>query len=86
MKKGRKMKKIFIVDGGLEINPVEIPQRDWEKALKDGVFSAKIGDQPIITHPYRWSQFTTYAGFVTKRAAENFKARMARMYAMGQTN
>ena len=72
-----KMKKIFIVDGMLEINPVKIPETTWKEGLRNGVFTAKIGDQPIIAHPRRWSKFTTYAGFATKRTAENFKIKMS---------
>jgi hypothetical protein len=77
MKKERKMKKIFIVDGMLKINPVKIPEEDWKKGLKNDVFTAGIDGQPIIAHPRRWSKFSTYAGFATKRAAENFRVRMS---------
>jgi len=75
MKKGRKirkMKKIFIVDGCLEIHPVKISEHEWKKP----VFAAEINKQPIIAHPGRWSKFTTYAGFETMPEAEGFRDRI----------
>ncbi len=65
------MKEIFVVDGSLEINSVEVPEDEWED--KSGVFRAQIDKQPIIVQCGGWSKFTTYAGFENRREAERFK-------------
>ena len=65
------MKEIFVVDGSLEINSVEVSEDEWEN--KRGVFGAQIGKQPIIVQRGGWSKFTTYAGFETRQEAEKFK-------------
>ena len=73
--KGREkiMKEIFVVDGSLEINSVQVPEDKWEN--ESGVFRAQIGRQPIIVQRGGWSKFTTYAGFKTRREAEKFKKK-----------
>ena len=68
----QKMKEIFVVDGGLEITPVQVPLSEWENS--SGCFTAKIGSQPIIVLKGGWSRFTTYGGFETREEAEKFKS------------
>jgi len=66
------LKEIFVVDGNLVITPVKIPESAWEH--KSGIFTAKIGSQPIIGLCDGWNKFTTYAGFETMKQAKSFKA------------
>lgn len=71
---GKTMKEIFVVDGGLDINPVQISLSDWKHP--SGYFRAQIGSQPIIALRGGWNKVTTYAGFGTRREAEEFKAAL----------
>lgn len=70
----QKMKEIFVVDGNLEIHPVQVPVSEWEHP--SGYFTAQIGGQPIIAHRGSWNKFTTYSGFETKQEAEEFKVTL----------
>ncbi|MDD2697006.1 MAG: hypothetical protein PHE52_02520 [Candidatus Pacebacteria bacterium] len=65
------MKEIFVVDGSLEINPVQVLLTEWKHP--SGYFGAKIGSQPIIALRGGWNKTTTYAGFGTRQEAEEFK-------------
>lgn len=64
-----KKKEIFVVDGGLEITPVQVEEAEWEK----GVFRADMGSQPIIVCRGGWNKLTTYGGFETRKEAERFR-------------
>jgi len=65
------MKEVFIVDGNLGINPVQVPLTEWEHP--SAYFSVMIGDKPIIALRGGRNKITTYAGFETSQEAEEFR-------------
>ncbi len=68
-KEEKKMKEVFVVDGNLEIHPVQVLEADWEK----GGFVVEIVNQFVLVSRDGSTKITTYAGFETREEAEEFK-------------
>lgn len=67
----KKMKQVFIVDGAMEIHPLEISASDWEKE----VFTASLEDgQPIVAkRSDSTARFITYIAFETEAGAVKYQ-------------
>lgn len=65
------VKEVFIVDGNLAINPVQVPLTEWEDP--SGYFFATVGGQLVMALRGGWDETTTYAGFGSQQEAEEFR-------------
>lgn len=63
------MIEIFVVDGKFQIHSVAVEEEAWKR----GGCIGHIKNQAIFVNRGGWNKITTYAGFETRKEAEQFK-------------